>query len=369
LRKQKGNTQEDLAQHLGISIQAVSKWERNEGFPDITLLPAISAYYNITVDNLLGVGEIQIRRRKNELIAKYDANASKGFIEDNVTLMRDAVKEFPNDYAFAEQLIHAMLFSSNDDYLDEIIKIGEQIVSKCTDIEIRDKMLSDVGFAYLHKENREKAKETTIQIYDTATKNMMLENVLTGNELILLTQERILDAISSVYMSTCKMIYGRNYSPKEIIHAYETVIKLYETLYENGDFGFANCDLSYLYRFIARQFAYLKEEENVMVNLRLSAKYANEYDNFSDGKHTSFLIDALEIKREETSKNFTGTEIGMLHEYLSWDWFDFMSESKEFKVFKKALESGYRTSDINGNGKETKLCGTVQMGDAVCERI
>ncbi len=65
LRRKKGNTQEDLAGFLSISSQAVSKWERAESLPDVYLLPRIAAYYNVSVDDLLGVGEI----RKREEIA------------------------------------------------------------------------------------------------------------------------------------------------------------------------------------------------------------------------------------------------------------------------------------------------------------
>ena len=45
LRRQKGNTQEELAAYLDISTQAVSKWERGDRMPDIMLLPRIAAYY------------------------------------------------------------------------------------------------------------------------------------------------------------------------------------------------------------------------------------------------------------------------------------------------------------------------------------
>lgn len=55
LRKKKGIGQQELAGALGVSFQAVSKWETGSTFPDITLLPSISEYFDVTVDELLGL--------------------------------------------------------------------------------------------------------------------------------------------------------------------------------------------------------------------------------------------------------------------------------------------------------------------------
>ncbi len=53
-RKAKGMTQEELAENLGVSPQAVSKWENNLSCPDISLLPAIAKIFGMSVDELLG---------------------------------------------------------------------------------------------------------------------------------------------------------------------------------------------------------------------------------------------------------------------------------------------------------------------------
>lgn len=55
LRAGKQINQEELAQYLGVSAQAVSKWETMASFPDITLLPAIATYFGITIDELFQI--------------------------------------------------------------------------------------------------------------------------------------------------------------------------------------------------------------------------------------------------------------------------------------------------------------------------
>ena len=53
LRKRKEITQDQLAEYMGISAQAVSKWENDITCPDITALPKLADYFNVTVDELL----------------------------------------------------------------------------------------------------------------------------------------------------------------------------------------------------------------------------------------------------------------------------------------------------------------------------
>ena len=59
LRKEKGLTQEQLAEKVGVSAQAVSKWENDVSCPDITLLPLLADILGVTVDELLGVKPIE----------------------------------------------------------------------------------------------------------------------------------------------------------------------------------------------------------------------------------------------------------------------------------------------------------------------
>lgn len=91
LRKEKGIGQQDLADVLGVSFQSVSKWETGVTMPDITLLPNIAEYFNVSVDELLGLKPLHLREYKPSNTDNHDTSNGK---ENNLYKNR---KYFWND--------------------------------------------------------------------------------------------------------------------------------------------------------------------------------------------------------------------------------------------------------------------------------
>ena len=77
LRTEKQITQEQLAEHLCISYQAVSKWENNVTTPDIFLLPAISEYFEVPIDELFKINMSGYKNRAQRLLAIYEQTHKK----------------------------------------------------------------------------------------------------------------------------------------------------------------------------------------------------------------------------------------------------------------------------------------------------
>ncbi len=70
-RHEKKITQEELANYIGVSKAAVSKWENGTSFPDITILPQLATYYNMSIDSLMGyepqMTKAQIKKTYHDL--------------------------------------------------------------------------------------------------------------------------------------------------------------------------------------------------------------------------------------------------------------------------------------------------------------
>lgn len=152
-RLEKGLTQEEVARHIGISTQSVSKWERCEGYPDIEILPILANYFKISIDELLGVSLTEKEKKYNAINNIWAANNRNGLHSANVDLMHDALKLFPNDALLLVQLSTSLekldgTQEEKDKYLRESIAVQEQIIRYCEDCEVRGATLYNICFSY-----------------------------------------------------------------------------------------------------------------------------------------------------------------------------------------------------------------------------
>jgi len=108
LRKLTGRKQEDLANALGVTPQAVSRWEANGGYPDIEMIPSIANYFHITIDELFGYNN-----DRDRIIQQYNDKA-QALINKNddmtecIALIRKGLEEFPDRVDFKTKLAHAL---------------------------------------------------------------------------------------------------------------------------------------------------------------------------------------------------------------------------------------------------------------------
>lgn len=142
LRKTKKITQEELAEIFNVTPAAVSKWENNETYPDITLLFPLSHFFGVSIDELMGydymVIEEEIKRVKEEIHNTWYVNNDWGKAKE---LVINARSSYPNDY---EIMVNYLFFTTggmadNDSSVllqneKEIIKVCDLILEGC-DVE------------------------------------------------------------------------------------------------------------------------------------------------------------------------------------------------------------------------------------------
>ena len=110
LRKRDGRKQEDLAKALGVTPQAVSRWEGNGGYPDMGMIPAIANFFHVTIDELFGYDndrETKVREY-NEQASLMMTKGEK--TQEIITFLRKGLEEFPTESSLKERLGHALVF-------------------------------------------------------------------------------------------------------------------------------------------------------------------------------------------------------------------------------------------------------------------
>ena len=142
LRKSKELTQEALADFLGMSFQAISKWERGETYPDITMLPTIASFFGVSVDSLLGADMIEQEKRINEYCENYSRLLSEDRIAEARDMLKTATTEFPGNYDLLAKYMNALIHAKYDaEYLlsikSDVQRVYDTLQNYCTVDSIR----------------------------------------------------------------------------------------------------------------------------------------------------------------------------------------------------------------------------------------
>ncbi len=140
LRKRDGRKQEDLANALGVTSQAVSRWESNGCFPDINLIPSIANYFHVSIDSLFGYDndrDIRIkeyRTRFNRFFIENDAESTD--LNNYILNIKNCLNEFPGDPELRRLLAFALTSEGKKQeekpniYLSEAAELLEGLLSE-----------------------------------------------------------------------------------------------------------------------------------------------------------------------------------------------------------------------------------------------
>ncbi|KYG89050.1 helix-turn-helix transcriptional regulator [Metasolibacillus sp. FSL H7-0170] len=140
-RKELGVTQEQVAQYVGVSKAAVSKWEKGQSYPDITLLPKLATYFNMTIDALLGYEPQMTKAHMRKVYATLAEKFNKHSFAEVQQEMEELLAEYYACFPFLLQMAQLYLnyYKQADDsvaILQRVDELCQRIMEHCSDVKV-----------------------------------------------------------------------------------------------------------------------------------------------------------------------------------------------------------------------------------------
>ena len=170
LRRDRGNTQEDLANHLGISVQAISKWEMGASYPDMTMIPTLAAFFKVSLDELFDFDVSNVEREIEEIRLEKNKYFWNNF-EKAEQILLDGLKHYPSSIQLKTELmeLYAYNVDRGDDIVNKAFELGGQIISISQDVfcTCRTKQNIIHVYTYLELEKGEDHYEDIVKIIES----------------------------------------------------------------------------------------------------------------------------------------------------------------------------------------------------------
>lgn len=345
LRRQNGRTQEALADALGVTSQAVSRWESGGSYPDMEIIPSIANYFGISIDELFGYcndREIKVKA----IIEKIDAFEIKSrsdcdWVDECLAILREGLAEFPKNelllITLADTLSeagwrchkewcyydddgfikHNYDIHKKNEYWLESVKICEYLVDNASDNTIVTKALCILVLLYRNFGENKKAIECAEKVVEMKNcRELLLASGADGKE----EAEYIGDfLLKSARRFSEQIVYAlitnkHHYESDMPIEKIKGAISLFYLICDDGNMGIYHGDLIKLYLYLSRVQWERGYHDDAFVSLDEALKHAKALEALSDGKEHMFTAPLVSFVKYKTG---TSCEIAKI---LPDDW-------------------------------------------------
>ncbi len=282
LRHQAECTQEALADALGVTSQAVSRWESGGGYPDMEMIPCIANYFGISIDELFGY-ENERSKKINILAEKINFMNSQNNgvdinIDECIEIAREALIEFPGNETIMLCLASVLYNAGYVRYGEyhsydkdgyniydtekhrtysewkEAIALYEKLLKTFPDGELRHRAIRELTQLYLNIGEHTRVLEilkTLPSIYDS--KELMKTKATDGKERVKAYGEGLLKTVTicSELMVSCVIAYGENMSPSDKIKSLRGAIEIFHTVCTDENYGKHHAYIARIYTLLS----------------------------------------------------------------------------------------------------------------------
>lgn len=160
LRKGRNLSQEVLAQYLGVSFQAVSKWENGDNLPDVTMIPAIAIFFEVSTDELFDFNRLETEQKIQQ--ACWDiADIRYDEPEKAEQMLRELLKQYPGNEVILNNLLYTM---RSPDRCEEVVTLCKSILEVAKFDDVKYDVLRILAETYHEMGQQDLVKPTLEQI-------------------------------------------------------------------------------------------------------------------------------------------------------------------------------------------------------------
>lgn len=336
LRKKNAITQETLANALGVSCQAVSRWELSSAYPDIEIIPSIANYFGISIDELFGC-ECTRDKKVDEIIARVSAYGIKARGDDKwvgecLTVLREGLTEFPQNekllITLAETLSEAGWRTQGEksrydeegflrldcgshrknEYWAEAVKICETLaVSNCgSDIFVRAVRILVLLYRNFGEFEKAAAYANRMPALENS-REILLADSADGKNRAAYIGGALLKTVSefSRLLVQGLMTDKNNYNADMPIEKINGAISLFHLVCDDGFFGEYNGQLIQLYLYLSRLQWERGYRDEAFISLDKALAHARALEKLLDGEEHYFtapLVSHVKCRSGESAE-------------------------------------------------------------------